>query len=582
MPPTTPLRPAACLVLLLSLVLGGCGSSPEIRPGQTRPSRVDRASRPEARGPDFDATWHVRAPEAGFLYAAFRGEASFQRLLGVLPESGARSSLAPGLAGWIQRLRSAAPAPDATLFPGGAALVLAGSGRGNAEDEPLDFWLLTPENPSLVQALGALREESAGKDPSPLSSRLLPGEGGGRPLMVLASREDWLAPGPGSAWVAEARGQVGQRADAFVVVSPEHYLGGPLGARTRLRNPAEAARLDLVAGLFPRWVLEVSGFPDGLALDLRAPLVASHPRADLVRSLFPAEAQLRSPTRVPSASPLYLAASLDWEAGARLRGHLASLGPLMPPPAPSSVAAPVPSDGPGSPRGPFDPRQGPVTPGDPSAALREGVGRIRELLGGALLDWAGPELALIATWDTRTPRAGVLIQGRDPKAAVGAIRRYRATEVGKKLRFVDGEAAGVPYRYTRLDGVDPRWLEPCYGFVGPSLCLATSRTLLERLLDEAAPKIEETPAFGGLFSRLGRDLRLAAYLTPSLLPRLQGLLLRASGRAPAPGSPEERAARVLGRFSEQVRGLALGAGLARGEELRAAMVLSLRSEGELR
>jgi hypothetical protein len=170
-----------------------------------------------------------------------------------------------------------------------------------------------------------------------------------------------------------------------------------------------------------------------------------------------------------------------------------------------------------------------------------------------------------------------MIQGRDAKAAIGAIRRYRASDVGQKMRFVDAQVGDVPYRYTRLDGVDPNWLEPAYGFVGPNLCITSARSLLERLLDEEAPKIEETPAFGGLFSKLGKNLRLAAYLDPAVLPRLQQLLAK---MAPGAKTQDPAASKPLEAFSQGVSGLALGAGLRDQKELRVALVISLREEAK--
>jgi hypothetical protein len=203
------------------------------------------------------------------------------------------------------------------------------------------------------------------------------------------------------------------------------------------------------------------------------------------------------------------------------------------------------------------------------------------MLEGALLDWAGPEVALVGTWDARQPRIGILIQGRDAKAAIGAIRHYRATDVGKKMHFADATAFGVPYRYTRLDGVDPRWVEPAYGFVGTSLCIASARSLLERLLDDKAPKIEETSAFGGLFARLGRDLRLAAYLDPAVLPRFVGLLQKLAGsrtQDPRGATPLDAAHKKLEALATRVSGMALGAGLIGGQELHLELVVSVRED----
>jgi hypothetical protein len=171
------------------------------------------------------------------------------------------------------------------------------------------------------------------------------------------------------------------------------------------------------------------------------------------------------------------------------------------------------------------------------------------------------------TWDAKHPRLGLLIQNREPKKAAVRIQEWRRSDAGKKLRFVDAESHGTPYRYTRIDGVDPRWLEPAYGFVGRNLALGSSRDVLASFLDTDAPKLEEKPAFGGLFARLGRDLRVALYLRP-------GVLVRWLDTAGGPAAASSPARAPLADLSRRVQGVAAGLGLVDRRRLQLTLVLA--------
>lgn len=555
--------------LLLSLLACGCGGGAEPAPGGPAVTpRVDRGARPQPLGPDFDAPWLAHVPAGGFLYASFRDESLVQGVQALLPTSTreAGADAGRGLVHWLRRLR--AGAGEAPLFPQGAALLLDAAATGAAEQEPLDFWVAGPAGPALEAAL-----ESSGVSPEGMVSGgpdhppLFVGEAAG--LRLLSSRRAW-ATGPGAGapeWVLAARRQVRRGCGAYAVLSPRSYLEGPFGARTRLRSPDEAAFLERWQGLFPQLVLEVDDHRDQVVLDLWAPLAPGHPGHAALLGLFPAGAQLESPTRVPSSSPLYLGAALDWAALRALRGDPGAPAPTRPAP---DRAAPA----------PFQESHGARHLADAGAAWKQSLTEVLATLEGWLLDWGGPEVALVGTWDAREPRLGLLVRTREPKRAVAAIREFRASEAGRKLRFADTAFGGVPVRYTRLDGVDPRWVEPAYAFVGSSLCLASHRSLLERLLEPGAPKLEEVPALGGLFARLGANLRLVAYVVPGILPRLAALRGRAqaadpgAARGAAPGGEAAPTGlEPLEELAQRVQSLAVGAGLE-GDRLRLGLVVT--------
>lgn len=534
-------------LLAATLLVPGCGGEAPLEPGTAPAPRVDRGRRVEAAGPDFERPWRQLLPDEGFLYAAVADAEAVQALEDLLPVAGGPTSrAAPGLAAWLRRLRELSG--SSRVLSRGAAVLLGAPTHGPVEHTPLDFALVAPTTPALEAALAKLGEGS-GPFPAPGGGPALHVTRG--PLVRLGSRPAWVTGEVGGLrWPGDALAKARRRASAIAVLAPRRYLDGPAGERTRVRNPAEHAHLLAWHGLFPAVVAEAEPFEGGLTVDLWAELAAEHPRRAEVQGLFPEGLALASPSRVPSICQAYLVAGLDWSRARSLVG--------------GSQTGEAPSS-------PFDGSQGAARP-TTGAPWRAAAVTVASALGAALDEWAGPEVAAAVTWDAKYPHLGLLLQNREPKKAALRIQEYRRSEAGEKLRFVDALVHGTRVRYTRIDGVDPRWLEPAYGFVGRNLALGTSREMLAHFLDDRAPKIEEEPAFGGLFARLGRDLRAALYLRPRVLLRL----LEVAGEQGVADAP---ARAPLEALASRVQGAAAGLALVDRERLQLTLVLS-RVPGE--
>lgn len=549
-------RPARAVAVALALVSLGCGSSaPTPRPRGPRPG--GRAVAPVPQGPAFDRGWVAAAPAEGFLYAAVDG-ADFQaRLRALLPEGGDRVGPGGPIAGWLRALGDAAG--GSPLFPGGAGLVVGAAPGPGAAEPALDFWIGAPPSPGLDAALAALR---GGEPGAPLQAEgLAPlhvGQTDG--LVLLATRPGWVA-GKGGAdpWFGVARARVASRAGAFAVLAPAAYFQGSIREVMARRSPAEYARTARLVGLLRDLTLELVPFDGGLRVEVRAPLEAGHPEAATLRSFFRVGAGageatgLDSILQVPEVTSLYLAARVDPAAGDALAGGAPTGSAKPPAPAPPS---------------PFKGRDetGPGDPPDLATAVKAGVAWLRGAVREALADWAGPEVALALQWDARWPRLSLLLGNRSPKRAALAVQRFQSGEVGRKLRFVDEEAHGVPYGYTRLEGEDPARLEPAYGFLPGSLLVASHRDHLLEFLDPGVSRLEVAPAMGGVLSRLGRHLGAAGYVRTSLLRHL--------ARLGGEGSPLGAALEHLQGLAERVEAVAGGVGLVPEEGLRAVVVVT--------
>ncbi len=549
---------------LLSFGMAGCGSSSTPLEPQTKsPKTVDRSGRKSIPvGPNYDQLQVAVLPHDGFLYASFDGEPTLALMDQLVPatERGPRKVL-PGIGYWLKRLRQAAP--GSALFPKGASLILAGFPGPAPELTPFDFCVAAPSSPKLLRAIEQLKPDASGKIAGEASHPHLYVTRGS--VVLLSSRSSWSPP-QGEAWYLKDRARVRQGVGAYAVVSVQEYLKGPFGERTRRRAPGEYRSLVRFAELLPTVAIELQTFRGGVHLDFWGDLAAGAERATEFTKVFSTPKQLVGPTLAPSTAAFFAAASLDW----------AALRSFAKPSTEEGVPRPTPEAQNPS---PFQASHGRQVVSSGWAAWKAGMARIQEAIADALEDWGGPEVSFTATWDSQVPHFGTLIQSRRPKGAVAQIQRYRASEIGKKLRFADAEAFEIPYRYTRLDGVDPMWLEPSYGFVGRSLGITSSRKLLESFLDSHAPKLEENTALGGVFSRLGREVRVLFQLDPAVLPRVADFLARSKQAAGQPIDPQQqmRTQAPLEAFSKMVHQMALGIGVLDQAQLRASLVFSLRS-----
>ncbi len=546
----------------LALVLAaGCGVLPEPTPELPPPTRASRPVPPVPTGPEADRNLVERAPEDAFLYAALLPEEAFEVLDSLLPpvETGlapptdqAPGAARPGLGAWLARLHRAAG--TRRLFQGPVALAL---GARERPEQGLDFWLAT-EGP------GALSEVLAEQGLGPAGGTLEAPEGTlharrDGAILVLSSRPQWLGAPTGDTSWQSLRRRVAKAAPAFVLISLDRYLDGPLGALMAERSPRELALTRVLRTAAPEWIAEA--FPRDRSLRVE---LSTRPTpgdlADLLRKSLEGGSALSSPAETPGIAGMWLGASLDWEAAGRLRDRIQGVAPAGLPGATRPASA----------------FTSPATPGaeDPTALAAGFASWLRGLVGEALLDWAGPEVAAMVTWDVREPRVGLLLGHRSAKKAAGAVERFHQSEAGRRLAFVDGTVHGLRYRYTRLDGVDPRWLEPAYGFHRGYLVLASARSLLFALSDPGSPRLEEHPALSGLVARLGEGMRMATLVDPTLLVRAMDLAIDAGG--PSPAKAEARAR--FADLSTRCRGIAMGLGADREGTLRLVLSTELRGD----
>lgn len=499
------------------LAVAGCGSAPE-----PALSSVPKASAPlraplEPSGVGFEDQWARTAPSDGFFYGAFDGAQALEALERCFPpkvRALAHDRVAPGLATWLRGLRQKAKA--ASLFPRGAALVLDGSLSAQLpEHAPLDFWLATQDHPVLAEAL-----EGLAKDEPNLP--LFHGVRGG--TRWITSREAWKTPRSSQKpWFDAARSKVSRAASSFAVVDLGRYLEGPLGARTRVRSPAEAKALESWKDSGGIWILEGRLLEDVYRLDLWAELRQGSELRTRFQKLVDGGGPLAAPQYLPGIGLIHLGASLDWTEFFRETGGQS-------PSYPKALGAPALE-----------------TPsGDPFHMAQGFARQARDFLKDAVQVWAGPEVAWTSTWDTGAPELGMLLGQHSPRKTIKRIQEFRRSETGKRLTFVDRSAHGVQYRYTRLDGVDPKTAEPSYGFLHGFLGMTSTRALFERLADPGAPKLDESVGFSGLLARLGPDLRAYLDLSPALFTRF-----------PVPDSARQS----LEDFSARVDRVSLGFGM---------------------
>lgn len=556
-----PSAPSSLACLLAALALAstpGCGSDPEPPPrARIRPPVVEgpgpEGAAPRAEG-RFDAAWAARAPDVGFAYLAFSGRALADKLAALAGEDEAREGAPRGaLAGWLRVLRARAGAEGA--FPAGAAVVLGAAPQ--AAGPRVDFWLCAPTSPGLERALG-------GGLTHPGLPALTRGAGSGP--VVVSTRPEWAAASPGGegAWFQASRRGV-EAAQAVGTFSASRFLA-QMGPHMRGRGTNEEQVWKQVAAASPTWTLAAQAFEGSLRFELDAELVPGAPLGATLARAFAGGQALAAPSVVPGVSPVYLGASLDWEAARSLREAL----------------APSAAEGPG-PASPFAPGAGGAeaepAADDPLVLARGLAGWLGENILSGVFTWGGPEASGFATWDTRVPRLGLLVANRSPRAAAKAAQDFHRSEVGQRLTFVDDTLRGVPFRYTRIPGEDPRLIEPAYCFVDGFLAVASSRDLLGGLLDDGAPKLEADTSVGGVLARLGGAARVLGFLRPGLLTRVTALVRQAAGPE-GDGAALGQAEARFAALDDRVVSLAVGAAAPEGKRLQVVTMVSLRPDDE--
>lgn len=519
------------VLILPAFLIVGCGGeapAPEPRPpAAPRPAVAAPAGPP----PDFDSALRALVPQDVVLYMAGRAEALAKARRLWLPDLDGESAgpPAPGLASVLRALGTTEGAPGP--FSGPTAIGLAPAPSTTAV-LPLDFWIATDSGPRFDAALATLGPPAADGSRRIGSTRTFVARHGA--VAILASRPAWLTAGAGGcAWIEAARARLPGRSLGYAVLSPGEYHRA-LERTFAARAPGEGAWVAAWARRVPGASLSLEELGETFRCRLALEVDPADPEArEWTRLLTPA-ASLGAWARIPAVARAALVGSLDW------KELLGRVRPTLEPPSGASVPP------------------GPAATGP--AALWAGVA---DPLMTALTEWAGPELALSVVWDAREPDGTLLLATRDPKRAAAAVQRFHQTGPGARLTFVGGNVHGSEFRYTRLDGVDPRWLEPTYGFHGGYLALASRRPAFEAMADPGGEKLESREAVAGLAAAMGERVALALFLDPAVLPRVAGL-----GQGTRSG-----AIGVLERLAETLSGLALGVGPGPHGGLEAVLVL---------